>query len=351
MAREAGSAPQLPTRSGPTEAIRGYLQRSVAAVLQVVSCTLDTFPDDQRAIVAEIASEADRERSESSEPATDEAEIIAAFKDLAPAGAMGDDGRSLIARLGEVTHIDVDVPTHSNRALLAPIKHGLRKTQAWYLRYVADQVNVAFALTTSALDNHEERLSLLDSRRPPADLGIEPSPTPSADIIRVVADSMVRSVDAINERDRRILSAWSGKGEFIDTLVGSGFDAYGVEPASDKVSESLRKGLDSRKDDPLDHLAELAPGSLGAVVLGSALDTMPVAIIANALDLARRAVCSGGVVVVLADTTPEDPVRFELAGRRPLSRDAWLRLMDARQISAAIALPTRNDLTVFIGQS
>lgn len=335
----------------PDELCRGGDRRRRAALMRVGSCALDTSPDDQLAIVAEIAAKADLQRSESSVAALEEAEIMAAFRDLAPAGAMGDDGASLIARLGDVTHIDVDVPTKSNRAMLAPIKLGLRKMQAWYLRYVASQVNVAFALTTSALEDHEKRLSLLDSRKAPVELGIDPSPPPSPEVTRVVTDSLIEAVDAIAARDRRVLSAWSCEGEFVDAMVASGIDAYGVDPASDKVSESLRRGLDCRNDDPLDHLGELPPASLGAVVLGSTLDIMPTAIILNALDLARRAVSSGGVVVVVADTTPEDPVRFELAGRQPLSRDAWLRLLNARQLSAAVALPTRNDLTVFIGRS
>lgn len=337
-----------PARSD--ELRRGGVRRPITALIRVRSCAVDTSPDDQLAIVAEIAAEADVQRSESSVAALDEAEIIAAFRDLAPAGAMGDDGASVIARLGEVTHIDVDVPTKSSRAMLAPIKLGLRKMQAWYLRYVTNQVNVALALTTYALEDHEKRLSLLDNGKAPAKMGIDPSPPPSAEVTQIVTDSLIEAVDAIAARDRRVLSAWSGEGEFVNAMVASGFDAYGVEPVNHKVSESLRRGLDSRNDDPLDHLGELAPDSLAAVVLGSTLDTMPTAIISNALDLARRAVRRGGVVVVVADTTPENPVRFELADRQPLSRDAWLQLMDARQLSAAVALPTPDDLTVFVGR-
>lgn len=312
---------------------------------------MDTSPDDHRAIVAEIAAEADLQRSESSETALDEAKIIEAFRDLAPAGAMGDDGASVIARLGEVTHIDVDVPTKSNRAAFTPMKIGLQKMQAWYLRYVTDQINVALALTSSALENHEKRLSLVDRHPPPADLGIDTSPPPTAEVIRVVTNSIVEAVDAIDAREHRVLSAWSGEGEFLSALVASGIDAYGVESIDDKTSESVRRGLDCRNDDPLDHLGELPPASLGAVVLGSTLDIMPNSTILDALDLARRAVCQGGVVVIVADTTPEDPVRFELAERRPLSVPAWLRLMEARQLPASVAGPTPNDLTVFIGQS
>jgi len=302
-------------------------------------------------MVAEITADADRQRADATPAAIDEAEIIAAFEDLAPPGAFGNDGAAVIARLGAVAHINVDVPTGSNQPAFVPVKKGLRKMQAWYLRYVTDQVSVALALTVGALEDHERRISSNDRHVDPRAVGIDVSVTPSADVIRVVAESINGALDSNPQGRRRVLSAWCGSGELISALVESGVDAYGVDPASGKVAESLRKGLDTRNDDVIDHLGQLPPGSLAAVVFGNAIDLLPVAAIVEALDSARRAVCDGGAVVVVADTTPVDQVRFELADRRPLSTEAWIRLMAARDLDEVRpALSSPGDLTVLLGR-
>lgn len=312
---------------------------------------MNETPNDQAAVVAEITADADRQRAESTPAAMDEAEIIAAFEDLAPPGALGDDGAAVIARLGAVSHINVDVPTGSNQAVFVPVKKGLRKMQAWYLRYVTDQVSVAFALTVGALEDHERRIRSSDDHIDPLTVGVDTSPAPSARVIQTVAESITDIVGTLPDGRHRVLSAWCGSGEIIAALTSRGVDAYGVESLSSKVSESLRQGLDTRNDDAADHLSQLPSGSLAGVVFGSTIDLLSVGAAADALDSARNAVCKGGVVVVVADTNPVDPIRFELTGRRPLSTEAWRRLMTARNLGeVASAFSSPDDLTVLVGR-
>lgn len=305
---------------------------------------------DQTAVVAEIAAEANRQRADFSAAALDEADIVAAFGDLAPAGATGVDGAAMIARLDAVAHVDVDVPTGSNRAALAPVKKVLRQTQAWYLRYVVDQVNAALSLAVRALEDHETRLRSIGGSTDPTEVGIDPSPTPSDVVVRTTTELVGETVGSTTDRHRRVLSAWSGRGEFIGAMVDSGLDAYGVDPVSSNVAGSLRQGLDARNDDPIEHLAGIPAGSLDAVVIGSAIDLMPTAIAGEILDLSRRAVREGGAVVVLADTQPLDPIRFELGNRRPMSTNAWLQLMEARGLPGEVRVSSPDDLTVFVGR-
>jgi len=326
-------------------------RRLTARQLRVGSSVVNDTPTDQSEVVAEITAEVNRQRAESTAAAVDEAAIIAAFDDLAPAGAVGDDGAASIARLASVAHINVDVPTGSNRAALVPVKKGLRKLQAWYLRYVTDQINVALGLTVGSLEDHEKRLAALDSRFTAADLGINPPVAPSQPVVDAVAGLMSDTPDVSPSGGRlRVMSAWCGDGSFVSTLIDRGFDAYGIDTDADGVSAALRQGLDARYDDPVEHLGELPAGSLSGLVIGSAMDVMRVADIAGIIDLARRAVADNGRIVIVADTEPTDPARFELAERSPLSAVAWLRLLAARHIEAEVVRSAPGDLTVFAGR-
>jgi len=309
-------------------------------------------PTDEAAIVAEITAAVNLQRTESTAAAIDETDVIAAFDDLAPAGAVGDDGSAVIARLGAVSHINVDVPTGSNHGALVPVKKGLRKLQAWYLRYVVGQVNVALGLTVGALEDHEKRLRSLQSNYTSSDLGINPAPSLSPNVTEKVAELLAAGMEPSPDGAHlRTMAAWCGEGPTVAALVSRHIDAYGIDPDADSVSVALRKGLDVRHDDPIDHLGEIPAGSLAALVIGPAVDVMGVAAIAEILDLARRAVAEHGPIVIIADTEPIDAVRFELAERSPLSTDAWLRLMKARQLTDVSASSVPGDLTVFTGRN
>jgi len=320
--------------------------------MQVGSNVVNETPTDPAAVVAEIANDANRQRVESSPAAIDEAEIIAAFDDLAPAGALRDDGAATIARLGSAAHINVDVPTGSNQAALVPVKKGLRKLQAWYLRYVTDQINVALALTTGALEDHEKRLRTLDSPYTATDLGAGPPPMPSPAVVNIVAETISGSIDTPTDgTQQRTLSAWCGGGEFVSALVARHVDAYGVDADHDLISGAIRQGLDARHDDPVEHLSELPAASLSGLVIGPAIDIMRISDIAGIIDLARHTVAEHGLIVIAADTEPIDSVRFELAERKPLSIDAWLRLLSARHVDAEVIHSSPGDLTVFAGRA
>jgi len=307
-------------------------------------------PTDQAAVVAELTAEADRQRIESTAAAIDEADVIAAFDDLAPAGATGDDGAAVIARLGSVAHVNVDVPVGSNQAALVPVKRGLRKLQAWYLRYVVDQINVAFGLTVGALEDHERRLRALGAPASMADIGVDSSPPLSETVARTVAEVAHAQTPPSIPAGRRLLNAWCGQGDIVSTLVASKVDAYGIDPESAPVSVALRAGLDVRNYDPLEHLAEIPAGSLSGLVLGQAIELMKVAEIAEILDRGRRAVAEGGLIMVLADTEPVDEARFQLAERPPMSAEAWRRLIKARGLTIESDRPTPGDLTVFVSR-
>ncbi len=311
---------------------------------------MNETPTDQAAVVAELTAEADRQRIASTAAAIDEADVIAAFDDLAPAGATGDDGAAVIARLGSVAHVNVDVPVGSNQAALVPVKKGLRKLQAWYLRYVVDQINIALGLTVGALEDHERRLRSLDSPASMADVGVDASPPLSETVILAASEAAHTRTPPSVSAGRRVLNAWCGRGEIVSALVSSKVDAYGIDPDSESVSVALRGGLDVRNDDPLEHLAEIPAGSLSGLVLGQAIDLMKVAEIAEVLDLGRRAVAEGGPIVILADTEPVDAARFQLAERPPLSAEAWRRLIKARCLTVEADRPIPGDLTVFVSR-
>ncbi len=276
---------------------------------------------DPAAVVAALQRAADEARRRGTPAALDEEEILETFRRLAPPGATAHGARAQLERLG-TTHVDVDVPVDGGRRLLVPVKRILRKLQAWYLRHVVDQVNVALGMVTAVLEEHQRRLD--DALRDDVgELGVDPAP--------VVTDSAVDLVgDRLTGIPGRVLVAWCGRAGLVARLDADGYDAYGIDPSPTAVAEALREGLDVRSDDPLTHLRRLPPAGLGAVVLAGAVDVMTTGGVATVLDAAHRALAEGARVVLLADPGTGDPVRFELAGVVPRGAAAWCRLLEAR---------------------
>lgn len=272
------------------------------------------------ALVADLHAEADRRRRADGQLAALEGDVVAAFRDLAPAGALDDDAAALIDRLEQVGHIDADVPVASRIAPLVPVKRLLRKLYHWYVRYVTDQVTVATSLTGQVLDDHETRIRRLGAAIDPATLGIDPSPA--------LGDATTALITA--RTTARAFHAWCGAGDLVASLDAAGLDAYGADPDHGLLGDGLRRGLDLRVDDPVTHLHRLSAGVLGTVILGRAIDLAPVGRIVEAIDASARAVGTGGRVIAVVDVGDLDPVRFELLGRAPLSAEAWRRLLTAR---------------------
>ncbi len=299
------------------------------------------MPDvDLAALVEDIYAEARARRASGEFPPQLARELDAEFARLAPAGAAGDDLGALIEAAERASFVDVDVPTASNAPGVHYVKKALRKGMAWYLRYLAQQVQSLGHATTRALRALDDRVEQLEAVSPGAServreelaqLGALTVPAGAADATDaalgaglpgrvLVADAVDVAFTAALERPDR-----------------PGRSVYGTAPRGSWHVAAARAGLEVRTEGALAHLRSLGAGALGAVVLVSVCDTAPVAAQLELLDQAVRTVATGGRVVVVA-TDPaawavlDDGLRAELSTGRPLRAATWARLLTSRGV-------------------
>ncbi|MGD9794033.1 MAG: hypothetical protein AB7V43_11175 [Acidimicrobiia bacterium] len=293
-----------------------------------------------RAVVAEIYAEVDERRRSGAFPPGLERELDAVFARFSPPAAAGDDLDAVLDRAERAAFIDVDVPTASNRAGVPVVKQTLRKAMAWYLRYVAQQVSAMGGVLVRADRMLASRIVKLEAAVPGANravadeqLALHPAPVPSSALAAITA--------AMAGVSGRMLVASCGRGELVDALLTAGHDCYGTEPRRPLIAEALRRGVDVRDDEPLEHLSRIGADALGAVVLVGVVDTAPLGVQLTLADHAVRCVRTGGVVtIVVVDPDRwrrDDPVRADLAAGHPLHAETWAHVLRQRGCEVSIS--------------
>ena len=74
-----------------------------------------------------------------------------------------EDPRAALQALRDVTHFDVEVPTASNRREVELLKTGVKRVLAWYMRYLAVELNNFAAATTRLAEMVVERGEKLEA--------------------------------------------------------------------------------------------------------------------------------------------------------------------------------------------
>ncbi len=135
-----------------------------------------------------------------------------------------------------------------------------------------------------------------------------------------------------------------GRGTVLHLGAGSGWalgslgpGAEGVEASADLAAEADRTGRSVRHGDPLAHLAALAPGSLGGVLVTDLVERLDGAGLAALCSGLARALRADGAVVV-EGLRPEEPAGEAASGREPdgwraLHPDAVLTALEAAGLS------------------
>jgi len=299
-------------------------------------------------VVADIYAEVDERRRTGAFPPGLERELDAVFARFSPPAAAGDDLAAVLDRAERAAFIDVDVPTASNRAGVPVVKQTLRKAMAWYLRYVAQQVSAMGGVLVRADRMLASRIVKLEAAVPGANkavadeqLALHPAP--------IGADVLAAITAALGDVSGRVLVASCGRGELVDALLATGRDCYGTEPRRPLIAEALRRGVDVRDDEPLDHLRRIGADALGALVLVGVVDTAPLGVQLTLADHAVRTVRPGGeVVIVVVDPERwrrDDPVRADLAAGRPLHADTWAHVMRQRGCTVTTDVVTTDVVT------
>lgn len=284
-------------------------------------------PLDLRRVLVEIDEEVARRRASGAIPPGLEHELDATFARFAPAAGTGRDAASVLAAVERTAFVDVDVPTESGLPGGPVLKRALRKGMAWYLRYLAQQSSAFNAAAVRALRNADERLTTLEQMSPAASPhlaaaldALAPAPTPH--------DLVAIALDACRSAEGRILVADAGDAAVVVALAGAGHDAYGLDPRRVLANRALGAGLDVRVGEVSTHLAGVAGGVLGGVVLSGVVDRLPAAGALALAEAATLALAPGGTLVVRS-TSPAawarglDPVAADLSPGRPLSAATW----------------------------
>lgn len=95
-----------------------------------------------------------------------------------------------------------------------------------------------------------------------------------------------------------VLDAGCGRGEFLSMLAAEGISGSGIDVNPIAVAECRSRGLDASEGDALANLAGRPAGGLGAVVAFQVVEHWTPENIFAFLCLARRAMASGGVLIV-----------------------------------------------------
>jgi hypothetical protein len=253
------------------------------------------------------------------------------FARYTPTGEADDHFSEALKLADRAAFFDIDVPRGSRREPRGLVKWTLWQAEAWFMRYVVDQLNHFAASAMRVLHLLDERLR--DVER---DLALLTGPAvPSTETLTEPADPtpfVGELVGRLAAAGRRVLHAECGDGSLVRALTSAGVDAYGVDPGTDAFDVAAATDLDVRRDDVVGHLASLPAEALGGLVLAGVVDRTGVAHRRRLLELARTVVAPGGLVAVIG-TEPDAWLRragvvaADLADGRPWHAETWAEVL------------------------
>lgn len=88
------------------------------------------------------------------------------------------------------------------------------------------------------------------------------------------------------KKGNKVLDLGCGRGEFLDLLKGKWIDAEGIDINEQMVSICQYKGLNCRKGDILERLAEYGDGSLGGIFSSQVIEHLPPPYLKRLLEIA-----------------------------------------------------------------
>jgi hypothetical protein len=303
-------------------------------------------------VLAEIREEVVRRRAAGDFPPSLERELDLAFDRYVPAGTVSSDFREAIAAADRAAYMNVAVPTESQKPGVGEVKRVLRKAMAWYLNYLAQQTTAFATTSVRAMRALGERLAVVEDQlaewRPELD-DTRDRPPEAPDL-----EAWIQSVlGHVRGAPGRVLHAECGEGRLVRAMMDAGLDAYGVEPRGPLVDRAVADQLEAWPDEPVSHLASVADGFLGGIVLSGCLDRVSLSRQRRLVDLAWSKLAPGGRVVLLA-CQPERwaeavPVlEADLAPGRPLHAVTWAHLLERTRFGGIQIIDGRADVRVAI---
>ncbi len=104
--------------------------------------------------------------------------------------------------------------------------------------------------------------------------------------------------NALRENPLEVLEIHCGRGEMLAHVRALGLPAYGIEDDADAAAWARAQGLDVRTEAPLEHLAALGEGALGAILAIQTVEHWPIGDVARFLGLAGQKLAPGGLLII-----------------------------------------------------
>jgi hypothetical protein len=289
----------------------------------------------------EIDEEVRARRASGDFPPGMERELDLAFARVSPVATTGDDLEGLIQAADRSAFIEGRPPVASRTAVLGLVKKGELKLLGWYFNHLAQQMTSFAGATVRTLTVVADRLEKVERLLPQVDRALldhEAIPGLDADLTERVA-ARLAGVPG------RVLVVGDGGG-LLSALVAAGIDAYAVTPGA---APRVGPAIEQREGDPFEHLADLAPGSLGGtIVLG--LDASATGVKIAHVQAAASAIDEGGSLVVVAGRPEhwgrDNPVEADLAPGRPFRPETWFVVLEAHGFALAEVDDTGQSLLV-----
>ncbi len=293
--------------------------------------TLDFMEKVER----EIEEEVRKKRAQGAFPPAFERRLKRIFEQLVPPGAGNSrrDFEALLRSSDRAAYFDIDVPIASQKPGVARLKKLLRVTQAWYLNYLAQQLNNFSTNLMRLLYVFDARVKTLEETMDSA-TRIRPGGEFLKPYYPNIIEMEDRIADAIKDACGRVLLADCGNGYLVSKLKERGVDCYGVDSFGDEFETPYRSGLDLRWQDLSEHLLEIANGSLSAVVIQGSIDLITAQEKLNLLSGAKRVLEPRGALAVISvdpdffDRSPDLAIQRDLSPGRPFAPETLLHVLD-----------------------
>ena len=299
---------------------------------------------DINQVRAEIEAEAAEWRRNDPHMARLEREVMQAWSDIAPPGAI-DEQLYLLESLERLAKLNVD-PSISGRWSFRQVKKLIRKANRWHLQHLANQIELLFNIQVNYLRQAEKRLSQIERlyNFEATSLNfLSAQEEPSIKTAAVVANFVA---------DNKCLVISCGEGTIVEAICDIGGDAYGIDDDPSKILPGIMKGLDLRSVDMFEHLDDIRDQELGSIVLSSIIDDLSAPILIYLVSELTRVIQRPGRVMILTRNQQYSATAFaELYIQRGLSSDGWIHLLQRAGFSASlVSSPELSEYTLILAE-
>lgn len=300
---------------------------------------IETLEFMQR-LTKEIEAEVKQKRAMGAFPPAFERRLRLIFEQLVPPGSGNSrkDFEALIRSSDRAAYFDIDVPTASQKPGVTQLKKLLRKTQAWYLNYLTQQLN-------NFSTNLMRLLYVFDSRVKRLEESIEAKyrTDPRGNIVKPYYPSITFAAEILPQLrgvHNRVLVSDCGDGKLVSELVHDDIDAYGIDSIGDPLDNPFEKTLDLRWINLPEHLTEIADNALGAIILQGSIDLLAPFDKFQIIMESLRVIEDGGLLVIASldpqyfMSSPDLIIQREISPGRPFSAQTWTYVLEKLGLSA-----------------